>query len=140
MKRLLLLLASAILLFGCTAAPKPIPVIFDTDMGNDIDDALALQMLGRKPELRVTGVDILPQAVERTRLNGELNGHHIRTVCGDIRDLPALFPGESFDLAAGNLPYYPGTYPGAGEAKRDLAAMCRDSWRWQQRCAAEGEA
>lgn len=26
-------------------AQKPIPVIFDTDMGNDIDDALALQML-----------------------------------------------------------------------------------------------
>ena len=45
MKRILLLLASAILLFGCTAAPRPIPVIFDTDMGNDIDDALALQML-----------------------------------------------------------------------------------------------
>lgn len=37
---------SAMLLLGvmCWAAP-PVPVIFDTDMGNDIDDALALAML-----------------------------------------------------------------------------------------------
>lgn len=43
MKRRLtiLFLASAALL----AAAQPVPVIFDTDMGNDIDDALALAML-----------------------------------------------------------------------------------------------
>ncbi len=94
--------------------------------------ALALQMLGRRPELAVTGVDILPRAAERTRLNGELNGWSIRTVCGDVRDLEALFPGEKFDLAAGNLPYYPGTYPEAAgsraPARRESCApgeLCR---------------
>ncbi len=42
MKKRLLLLCAAI----CALAfAKPVPVIFDTDMGNDIDDALALCML-----------------------------------------------------------------------------------------------
>lgn len=43
MKKLLLALGAALTLAACVQ--KPIPVIFDTDMGNDIDDALALQML-----------------------------------------------------------------------------------------------
>lgn len=44
MKKLFLALILAIPL-ACTS--KPVPVIFDTDMGNDIDDALALAMLYR---------------------------------------------------------------------------------------------
>ena len=95
--------------------------------------ALALQMLGRRPGLRVTGVDILPRAVERTRLNGALNGWEIETVLGDLGDLPRLLPGESFDLAAGNVPYYPASAPGAEAPERALArqesctpdALCR---------------
>src|SRR5713226_6464550 len=44
------LLLSGILLWsavgtGCVLAAEPVRVIFDTDMGNDIDDALALAML-----------------------------------------------------------------------------------------------
>ena len=45
MKRFFLAIAAVLLLVCCSPAIKPIPVIFDTDMGNDIDDALALQML-----------------------------------------------------------------------------------------------
>lgn len=37
-------LAIAALAVGCALA-QPVPVIFDTDMGNDVDDALALAML-----------------------------------------------------------------------------------------------
>jgi len=37
-------LALAALVVGCAMA-QPVPVIFDTDMGNDVDDALALAML-----------------------------------------------------------------------------------------------
>jgi len=33
------------------AAPKPIPVVFDTDIGDDIDDTWALVMLLKSPEL-----------------------------------------------------------------------------------------
>ncbi len=99
--------------------------------------ALALQMLGRRPGLRVTGVDILPRAAERTRLNGALNGWEIETLCGDIRELDRLFPAESFDLAAGNLPYWPASAPGSPEHERDLArrescppgVLCRSAAR-----------
>lgn len=50
MKKLLIALAVAGLLSACNTASKdktPVPtaVIFDTDIGNDIDDVLALQML-----------------------------------------------------------------------------------------------
>src|SRR5215469_1813365 len=40
-KRLALILALATVL----SAAQPVPVIFDTDMGNDVDDALALAIL-----------------------------------------------------------------------------------------------
>ena len=83
--------------------------------------ALALQMLGRRRSLEVTGVDVDPRAAEYTRMNGKLNGWSIRTVCGDIRDLPDLFPRESFDLAAGNLPYFPAVFPRGERAERDRA-------------------
>ena len=63
----------------------------------------------------------MPAAAERTRLNGALNGWEIETVCGDIRELDRLFPAESFDLAAGNLPYWPARFPGSPDGERDLA-------------------
>lgn len=50
MKRILLLLSATALFAACGSVSKPeaahpVAVIFDTDMGNDIDDVLALQML-----------------------------------------------------------------------------------------------
>lgn len=51
MKRLILILCYLPLLFGCKHAledsSKAIPVIFDTDLGNDVDDAIAMAMLFR---------------------------------------------------------------------------------------------
>ncbi len=50
-KMALVVIAIAITLIACahtnqiTANKLPIPVIFETDMGNDVDDALALDML-----------------------------------------------------------------------------------------------
>ncbi|MDP2997698.1 MAG: nucleoside hydrolase [Bryobacterales bacterium] len=46
---------------GLTAAAEPVPVIFDTDMGNDIDDALALAVLHAlesRGEAKILGVTI----------------------------------------------------------------------------------
>ena len=82
--------------------------------------ALALQMLGRAPELQVTGLDLLPRAAERTRLNGLLNGWTIPTVCGDVREYRRLFPAGSFQLVASNPPYYPAGSPAAA-GSRDAA-------------------
>ncbi|MEX2303383.1 MAG: nucleoside hydrolase [Bryobacterales bacterium] len=57
----------ALLLFGVSLFPclgagaEPLPLIFDTDMGNDIDDALALAVihsLERRGETRLLGVTL----------------------------------------------------------------------------------
>src|SRR5438093_10728337 len=67
MKRFFALLAAVCMALGAqttnqTGAPRqPIPVIFDTDMGNDVDDALALAMLHAlesRGECRLIGVTI----------------------------------------------------------------------------------
>jgi purine nucleosidase len=51
------------------AQAKPIPVIFDTDIGDDIDDALALALTLQSPELDVKLVTTVADDVEsRTRL------------------------------------------------------------------------
>ena len=48
----------------------PVPVIFDTDIGNDIDDVLALQMLfnyEKKGKVKILGITISksnPRVVE----------------------------------------------------------------------------
>src|ERR1039457_4385415 len=59
MKRFLALTAAAFLAAG--AGGQAIPVIFDTDMGNDVDDALALAMLHAlesRGECRLLGVTV----------------------------------------------------------------------------------
>ena len=49
------------------------PVIFDTDIGTDIDDAYALVALIRRPELELLGVTtVSSDAVARARLAGKL--------------------------------------------------------------------
>jgi len=51
------------------AQTKPIPVIFDTDIGDDIDDALALGLALQSPELDVKLVTTVADDVDsRTRL------------------------------------------------------------------------
>ena len=53
----------------CLAQMKPIPVIFDTDIGDDIDDALALALALQSPELDVRLVTTVADDVDsRTRL------------------------------------------------------------------------
>src|SRR5205085_11191369 len=44
-RTLMKILLAATLMLAVSASAAPVPVIFDTDMGNDIDDALALAML-----------------------------------------------------------------------------------------------
>jgi inosine-uridine nucleoside N-ribohydrolase len=76
MKQLLRVLCTAWL---CTSAAMPAvsqaPVIFDTDIGTDIDDAYALAALIRRPELKVLGVTtVSSDAVARARLAAKLLG------------------------------------------------------------------
>lgn len=60
------------LLFGSLVA-KPIPVLLDTDIGTDIDDAYALAQVLRSPELELLGVTTVSgDAVARARLAAKL--------------------------------------------------------------------
>lgn len=72
-------------LLGFTSAAEPIPVIFDTDIGTDIDDAYALVQIIRSPELRLVGVTTVSgDAVARARLAAKL----LATADGDWKDVP----------------------------------------------------
>src|SRR5688572_27506890 len=54
-------------------AGEPVPVIFDTDIGTDIDDAYALVQILRSPELKLLGVTTVSgDAVARARLAAKL--------------------------------------------------------------------
>ena len=56
-----------------TGKPVPAPVIFDTDIGTDIDDAYALAALLHRPELQLLGVTtVSSDAVARARLAAKL--------------------------------------------------------------------
>lgn len=51
------------------AAGRPIPILFDTDIGGDIDDALALALALQSPELEVRGITtVSDDTAQRTRL------------------------------------------------------------------------
>ncbi len=67
--RTLLLLALVVI----GRAAEPIPVIFDTDIGTDIDDAYALAQIIRSPELKLFGVTtVAGDTVARARLAAKL--------------------------------------------------------------------
>lgn len=77
--------ALAVLALACAAAfgQKPIPIIFDTDIGDDIDDALALALALQSPELDVRAVTtVIDDVALRTRLAWKQLGLYGR------RDIP----------------------------------------------------
>ncbi|WP_428391205.1 nucleoside hydrolase [Lichenicoccus sp.] len=67
--RPLLYAALAMCLLAVAAAPPPRDVIVDTDIGDDIDDAFALALLLRSPEVRV---DLITTSLGDTRLRARL--------------------------------------------------------------------
>ena len=63
------LVLAALLTVGVVAAQPRIPVLFDTDIGDDIDDAIALALALQSPELDIRGVTTVFGVVDqRTRL------------------------------------------------------------------------
>lgn len=100
---------------------------------------LGLLLLQRQPELSVTGIDLMPEAVRLARRAAAENGLTDRLTFqpGDLRD--PLLPAGTFDLAVCNPPYYPvgsGRSP-SGEARRlarseaacSLPELCRAAAR-----------
>lgn len=110
MKHIALLGCLCLLAGGCSQpaeAPEPIPVIFDTDPGNDIDDVLALQMLlnyHKEGRIDLRGIGIgkmYPRAIEYVdaycRHNG-LNDIPLGYVYDGANPLP-----EAGDYVTGTL-------------------------------------
>lgn len=55
--RILLFMALLAAAVSCyAAAPRPIPIVLDTDIGGDIDDAFALALVVASPELQLRAV------------------------------------------------------------------------------------
>ena len=86
------LAAAAVTPFAISSAPKAVPitmplkVLLDTDIGSDIDDAVALSYLLKKPNCDLLGVTTVSgDAVNRARL--------VKTLC---------------EAAGKNIPIYPG--------------------------------
>jgi len=69
----ILLAACLLFLAGLVHGQSTTPVILDTDIGTDIDDAYALAMLMHRPELELIGVTtVSSDAVARARLAAKL--------------------------------------------------------------------
>ena len=85
---------------------KPRQRVIDLGCGSGL---LGLLLLQRQPELMVTGIDLQPEAVRLVQKAAAENGlcGHLRGQCTDLRQVKALFPTGSFDLAVSNPPYYP---------------------------------
>jgi purine nucleosidase len=73
MIRRVLLVLAVVLAATRPGLAQPTPILFDTDIGTDIDDAYALALLLRSPELEVLGVTtVAGDAVARARLAAKL--------------------------------------------------------------------
>lgn len=69
---------------------------------------LPLLLLYRSEKLFMTGLEILPEAVQTAQKNIEINAlsDRCKLLCGDIRQHRALFSSGEFDLIVSNPPYF----------------------------------
>ena len=59
--------------------------------------------------MRVTGLEILPDAAAQARKNIDVNhlSEHFSVITGDLREHRALLPASAFDAVVSNPPYFP---------------------------------
>jgi len=77
---------------------RPVPVVLDTDIGTDVDDALALTLALASPELELLGVTVVDGDVElRARMASRLLGMAGRS------DIPVVI-GEGQPIGVGRGP------------------------------------
>lgn len=78
---------------------------------------LGLLLLGRQPEITVTGLEIDPAAHTAAMKNIRRNGleGRLQSVLGDIGAASRLLPPGSFDLVVSNPPYFA---PGRGQSSK----------------------
>ena len=108
--------------------PKKVPILLDTDIGTDIDDAFALALIARSPELELLGVttvsgDTHARAQLAAKLLWEAGFRRVPVVAGEpgrplpieqtrwARDFrsPQLRPGTAVNFLDSTLRRLPGT-------------------------------
>ena len=97
--------------------------------------ALGLLLLRDHPDMRVTGLEILPDAAAQARKNIDANhlSEHFSVITGDLRGHRTLLPANAFDAVVSNPPYFvPGRGAAGGPARTEGACGLED---W---CAAAG--
>lgn len=94
---------------------------------------LGLLLMTVNPSLRVTGLELNPEAADLARLNLEANslGERGAVITGDIRRVRELFPSGAFPLVVSNPPYFTA---GSGKLSPDPA---RASARSETDCSFE---
>ena len=94
---------------------KPGLRVMDLGCGTGL---LGLLLLQRQSDLSVTGLDIQPAAIRLAETAAAENALEDRLTfrTTDLREVKALFPTGSFDLAVCNPPYYP---PASGALSAD---------------------
>ena len=72
--------------------------------------ALGVLLCSTRPDISVTGLELNPTAHDAAMENIRRNALTARmeSICGDIREVPKLFPTGRFDVCVSNPPYYPG--------------------------------
>ena len=83
---------------GVATAAIPIPVLLDTDIGDDVDDVFALLLAARQPLVHLLGVTtVYGDVAQRTRIARKLlrlGGHHdVAVVTGHSQTLAGRDPG-----------------------------------------------
>jgi release factor glutamine methyltransferase len=111
--------------------PPPAPLMHVLDVGTG-SGAIALAIAKARHEVRVTGVDASPDALELARHNTQRLGLDERVTLLGSNLLDAVeIPSSGFDAIAANLPYIP-----SGEL-RGLSPEVRD---WEPHAALDGGA
>ncbi len=82
--------------------------------------AIALMLLADDPSLRVTGIELQPQAAALAAENARHNGVNFTVLEGDLRTVEALLPAGSMDGVISNPPYFP-MGSGQGAASSPMA-------------------
>ena len=94
---------------------------------------LGLYLLAREPSLRVTGLELNETAAALAQENFAANGLEAQVVRGDLRNIRALFPAGSFDLAVSNPPYF-----AAGSGYSGGSTRMEETCTLEDVCAAAG--
>ncbi len=114
------------------------------DRGADLGCAsgiLMLLLLQRESGLHMTGLELLPEALELAGENLRLNGLQERAalICGDLRETVKTLPNGGFDFVVANPPYFmpesggvspdPARGLARGETMLQLPELCRAAAR-----------